>query len=226
MTPSPSRAKPGGKTMTKSQEIQVITVDDEPTCLYHRYPGQFDSQPVYVEIDLENQTISIDWSGETGSAVPVPVYLGRVRRFSALPYAAHVANALLAELAPLAAQLAAEATVEWNGSNTVGVLSDAGEAIENEIRVVIEDYRDEQQVVGVCAGDCFEIDWDRLAEIGIDKYVKELRDDAEGMLFDNHLVEVIEFDEFIEDLVESFNNFKLKILSEYAQADEIEGGVE
>jgi len=192
--------------MSNSQEIQVITVDEtDLTCLYHRYPGQLEAQPVFVEVDLENRTISIDWDGEIGNAIPVPVFHGRTLRFRGLPWAAHVANALLQELAPLAAQLASEATIDWDGSNRVGALSEAGERLQEEIEGVISSYQDEQQVVEMDAHDCFCEDSDyyinEIKELGWDEFEVQMNEAAEvSTFFDGDLVVVAGLEIWLEDL--------------------------
>ena len=77
------------------------------TELYTRYPGQSAAQSCHVELDAERGTLSAASNPEIGNAVPMAVHHGRVLRWQIQPLRADAANALLAEIAPLAERVVA-----------------------------------------------------------------------------------------------------------------------
>jgi len=96
--------------------------------LYHKYPGQFEEQPAFVEMD-EDGVVRADWNGEIGNAIPFSVYHGVQMRWSISPLiSGAVLDELLtegSELRLLLADVHAGHTVEWDGSNHVGRLTDS-----------------------------------------------------------------------------------------------------
>ena len=52
----------------------------------YQYPGQFHHQSAYIELDPVAKTLTCDWNGEIGNAVPFSVYHGRVLRFTFPPF--------------------------------------------------------------------------------------------------------------------------------------------
>ncbi|MGI5507406.1 hypothetical protein [Lentzea sp. CA-135723] len=103
--------------------------------LFHRYPGEFTEQPVYVVLDLCSGYLYADWAGEI-SGTPIEVHTGFVRRFPIPPLAGEAANRLLAEVAPLAGRMLADWSREFDGHNTVAVLGPDASAAETEIEAL------------------------------------------------------------------------------------------
>jgi hypothetical protein len=99
-----------------------------PAPLYERYATQNSPQSAFVELD-EDGTVTADWSGEIGNAVPSFVWHGRTLRFSVSPNV--VGKRLLKYLEgdgrPLLARIHAGHEVEWDGSNQRGRLSEDAE---------------------------------------------------------------------------------------------------
>lgn len=96
--------------------------------LYHHYPRQMEPQPAYLEMD-EDGEISADWNGEIGNAVPASVWHNRTLRWDVAPAARDgVVDGWLdgtdEHLAALLARVHAGHTVEWDGNNHVGRLTD------------------------------------------------------------------------------------------------------
>jgi len=73
--------------------------------LYHHYQGQTDPQPCYVQLDCDEGTLSADWDGEIGGAVPIAVWNGTALRWGIPALRAEAADDLLERLAPLAQQI-------------------------------------------------------------------------------------------------------------------------
>lgn len=95
------------------------------TDLWHRYPRQSAPQGAFVELDPERRTLGCETNPEIGNAVPADVWYGRLLRWPIPPLRADAANDLLAALAPLAERVAAGYSVEWDGTNHVGRLTDS-----------------------------------------------------------------------------------------------------
>lgn len=113
----------------------IIFASTEATPLYHRYDGQIKCQSAYVEIDMEDDTITADWNDEIGNGIPTSGYHGRVFRCPVSPY---ISNEGLIELLntikPLVEKMAQGFEIMWDGSNHVGTLNnDAREAYETVI---------------------------------------------------------------------------------------------
>lgn len=106
--------------------------------LWHRYPGQTQPQPVYLEIYPKSKTLRVDWSGEIGNAVPMDVWHNVRLRYAlrGVP-TVEAANALMAEVAPLAERIIAGHNVRWDGNNHRGYLDDDAAAAENELEAAI-----------------------------------------------------------------------------------------
>lgn len=109
------------------------------TPLYCQFREQFEPQPVYLEIDREDETIRMDYDREIGGGVPFDVYHKEVLRYyiDGIPTVSE-ANDLMARVSPIDEEVAAGHVVEWDGSNWVGSLSDEAAEAEEELKRVLE----------------------------------------------------------------------------------------
>lgn len=135
--------------------IQIDTIG--ATDLHVRYPRQSEAQDCYVELDTRGDgRLSVSANSEIGNAIPFAVYHGLVLRFSIPALRGEAANALLAEIAPLAERIVAGASEEWDGSNNVGRLdSDANKASE-EIERICEGVDDADKIVAWDASEYYD----------------------------------------------------------------------
>lgn len=62
--------------------------------VFCRYPHQATPQPAFIALDLRENTVSVDYSGEIGNAIPASVYHGLVRR---VPISSYASGKALAE---------------------------------------------------------------------------------------------------------------------------------
>jgi hypothetical protein len=115
--------------------MEQITVrilgDDTRAPLYKMYPQQTRPQPAYIEIS-EDGDLAANYSGEIGNAVPASVWHQRDLRISIPPGAAREAiQGFVADNVDLFRRVIAGHSVEWDGSNHVGRLTDdARDALE------------------------------------------------------------------------------------------------
>lgn len=120
-------------TITHTSSIaELIAADAKKAPLFHQYRSELQPQPAYIEID-EDGNVSVDYSGETGSGVPMRVWNRRDLRIS-VPgnVQGRALHALITKYGAAAIErLHAGHSVEWDGSNYVGRLTqDASEAFE------------------------------------------------------------------------------------------------
>ena len=111
--------------------------------LYHQYPFENSPQSCYVELDLEDETLTAESNPEIGNAVPFHVWHGHARRYGIPPLVADYANDLLDEIAPLAMRVIAGYSRRWDGHNYVAYLDDDAIAAEYEIERICEREADE-----------------------------------------------------------------------------------
>jgi|GEM_PF-1401384 len=104
-----------------------ITRIDEPDELFCHYPGQYQPQPCHLALDLEDGELTASYNPEIGSGRPASVYHRRTLWAEIPCLTADAANALLDEVAPTAQRVLDGATIEWNGNNHVGHLTDDAE---------------------------------------------------------------------------------------------------
>ncbi|MGI5122798.1 hypothetical protein ACQEU5_25105 [Marinactinospora thermotolerans] len=121
--------------------VQIITCDT-PAELYRRYPGQREAQPVYVEVDLRNRTVSADYDPEVGGGVPASVYHGFERRYPIPPLTSAAANELLERVRPLAERMCSDWEEHWDGDSLVAVLGGDALAAEAEVEALVGDPQD------------------------------------------------------------------------------------
>jgi hypothetical protein len=115
---------------TIATEVVIIECDavDE---LYRWYQGEQAPQPTFVALDVRTGHLWAGWDAEIGTAIPVDVAYGFVRRYGIPLLTGDAANTLMAEIAPLAQRVLDGARTEWYGQNTVARLdADATEADE------------------------------------------------------------------------------------------------
>jgi hypothetical protein len=106
----------------------------EPTELYRHYAGQTDPQGAHIALDLETGAMWADYNAEVGNGRPEDVYHGRTRRYGIPLLTGDAANALMAELLPLAQRVLNGSDIDWNDrGNKVATLNDDAAAAEAEI---------------------------------------------------------------------------------------------
>jgi hypothetical protein len=102
--------------------IEIIEVEGNE--LFVQYQGQSQPQPVHVSLDCRTGELSAEYDPEIGGSRPMDVHHGHVCRWRIPVLTAEAANALLADLAPIAQRVVDGYSSEWDGSNHVGRLSD------------------------------------------------------------------------------------------------------
>jgi hypothetical protein len=113
--------------------------------LFHQYPGQNGPQGAYIELD-EDGVVSADWNGEIGGAIPFHVYHGRTRWYSI--HNRWSGDGLIDflqsdEIRGLLARIHAGHSIDWDGNNMTGRLTeDAIDAEEELTRILDEDEGD------------------------------------------------------------------------------------
>ncbi len=168
-----------------------IVCPTERTALYHRYQGQTNRQPVIIQIDPIQDTLSIDYNAEIGNAVPTAVYHGRIRRFTlAQVPTADAARELLEQIYSLAMEVSAGYSEEWDGSNMIGKLTPHAEAveqaIERELTTWAEHAAPAETVCGWAASEWYT-SGDAATELGItavttDEQVEASLQEHEGIV--------------------------------------------
>jgi len=120
--------------MTTETEPTVTITEVEGTELHQHYRGQTSPQTCYVSLNCETGALTASCSGEIGNGVPFHVYHGRTRRWRIPALTAEAANALLAEIVPLAETIMSGYSCEWDGHNHVGELDDDARDADEAIR--------------------------------------------------------------------------------------------
>ncbi|MEU7480570.1 hypothetical protein AB0A63_31645 [Lentzea sp. NPDC042327] len=119
---------------TDALTVTIRNLDEtNPTVLYRHYQGELYVQSCHLELDLRDGELSADYDGEIGNAIPMSVHHGIVRRWGIPCVTAKSANELMRDIAPLAQRVLDGATIEWDGNNNVGVLTDDAADAEEEI---------------------------------------------------------------------------------------------
>jgi hypothetical protein len=107
---------------------------------YRQYPGQLQPQPGYIELD--GNSVTADYSGEIGNAVPADVWHNRrLRWYINGAMAGSDINNLIDEITPLLEIVHAGHDEDWDGSNWVGVLTDEAQEASEQIERICADYR-------------------------------------------------------------------------------------
>lgn len=131
--------------------VKIIEVN-APDALYCHYDGQGEPQTCYIELDLENGTLSADYDVAVGGGVPATVHNGIDRRYPIPILTGDAVNEAMRELLPLAERVHAGSSIEWDGRNNVGELDEDAKAAEEEIEEalgLVERYSDPNQGFGV-----------------------------------------------------------------------------
>lgn len=123
---------------------------------YLKYSGQINPQDAFLVLDTEDGTVSAHANGEIGNAVPMRVWCGLDIR---IPFCrelqAGAINNLMDEIEGDLQAVLNGATVDWDGSNWVGTLTDDARAALERACAYAEEYGDPD-------GDMLEIiggDW-------------------------------------------------------------------
>lgn len=110
-----------------------ITKLTEPDELYRHYDGQHEPQPAVLVLDLADGELTCRYNPEIGNGVPESVWHHRTLWIDIPRLTADAANALMAEVAPVAERVLAGATISWDGHNHVGRLTADAEAALEEL---------------------------------------------------------------------------------------------
>lgn len=150
--------------------------------VYSKYDGQMQPQPAYIEMDIRSGAVSVDYSGEIGSAVPADVWHGLIRRYPINPQFSGSALAELLEDDELTSKLNAilAATEEvHDGSNYVGRISEAGVELEYSLEEWLKECFTEHSAATIWEADDLliagglEVWW--TAEQTLEEAVAELK---------------------------------------------------
>lgn len=108
--------------------------------LHHQYPGQCSVQPASLELD-ENGVVSAGWDGEIGGGISMYAWSGRTICWS-LPDSLTgeaVADFVAREdVAALLARIHDGHSVEWDGSNNVGRLTEGAAEAQQDLEQLIQ----------------------------------------------------------------------------------------
>lgn len=140
-------------TTTATVQIRNITDNTELFCWYG---GQSEPQACHLNLDLEDGELFCDYNGNIGSGVSAAVYHRRILTIGIPTLTGEAANELMAEVAPIAQRVLDGASIEWNGNNNVGQLSDEAQAAFEELTRVVEDFTSDAPTVdGIYAADWY-----------------------------------------------------------------------
>ncbi|OWY39352.1 hypothetical protein CEK28_08510 [Xenophilus sp. AP218F] len=114
--------------------LKLSNLTDSAAPLYYTYPLQNSPQPAYVQLNGDG-TVTADYSGEIGNAMPASVWHGIDRRYSV--DASVSGKALLAYLEgegrALLDRIHAGHDEKWNGNNYVGTLDADAKVAEEQL---------------------------------------------------------------------------------------------
>ena len=121
----------------------IDNIRNNPPALFCQYPGQTRPQAAYVTLD-EHGTITADYTGDVGNSfTPQSVWDGRAYRFRVSSY---VNAALLVEwLEGIEARALLERmhtghSIEWDGNNNVGRLTDDADRAHDAFAEALEGF--------------------------------------------------------------------------------------
>lgn len=121
--------------------IHTDNLRGELAPLYRRFSGQYQPQPAYVYMD-EDGNVQADYCGIIGAGQPMDVWHGRTRRWGVNP---EVNGDQLADLLEsgkvreLLERVHAGLSVEWDGANYVGRLTDDARDASDALERIFED---------------------------------------------------------------------------------------
>lgn len=139
-----------------SKKTITVRSIEGATDLHHKYPGQTNAQRCHVELDCRTGDLSAEYDAEIGNAVPVDVHNRHRLRWRIACLRADAANALLADVVPLAARVVAGYSRAWDGRNHVATFTPDATAATEEIAAVCESA-DGPTVNVVSASDFFGV---------------------------------------------------------------------
>ena len=118
---------------TDSCTVTIIPLEGPADALYHRYPGQTETQGCFIALSLTTGQMWAGWNGEIGNAVPATVWHGLVRRYPIPPLQPRTVNRLMGQIAPYAQTVLDHSEIVWDGSNHVARLDQAAVDAEEQI---------------------------------------------------------------------------------------------
>lgn len=131
--------------------LDNIVESESKAPLYHHYAGQLEPQPARLYLD-QTGNAWLDWSGEIGGAIPADQWHHRTLSWGVSPYLSKQACLDLLEdenVLTLLTRIHWGHSVEWDGSNHVGVLTDDAAIAVEELQEYLDDrysYSAEAQV--------------------------------------------------------------------------------
>lgn len=111
--------------------------------LYLKYPVETSPQPCFVELDARTGALSASANAIIGSGQPMDVFNGHALRWKIPALRTEIANALLAEIAPLAERIVRGYESRWNGQSTVGHYSEDATAAIEEVERACDCFEDD-----------------------------------------------------------------------------------
>jgi hypothetical protein len=122
------------QTTTEPKLKPGYTYPDRNPPLYMHYPGQHEPQGAYVQLHPDGE-VEFGVNGEIGNAVPESVFHDRIVRICGVdPYLSLKGiDKLHREIRPILEDVAAGHSIEWNGNNNVGRLTEEAEEARERI---------------------------------------------------------------------------------------------
>ncbi len=144
----------------------------EPDELFCHFPGQSNSQDVYLYLDPEDGELSCSYSTAIGSGMPMRVWRGTLLRWQIPALTAEAANKLMEQVVPLARRVVDGHVTDWDGSNHVGYLTtEDAEVASEEIQAACDPNNysnwDPSDMVGGCSASDWWPDAEHLEDLGI-----------------------------------------------------------
>lgn len=146
--------------------IREITNETELFC---QYDGEFQPQPTYLNLDLEDGELFCDYNPNIGGGRSAAEFHQRTLALSIPCLTGRDANALMRDVAPIAQRILDGASIEWNGSNHVGELNTEAQAAYDELHEAIEALRNDpglEAIQSLDAGDWYDGE-DPAEELGL-----------------------------------------------------------
>lgn len=181
----------------------TITKLTKTDALYHRYQGFGQPQKCFVELDCENKELFADWDAEVGGAVPVPVMVGKRRRYAIPCLTADSANELLHEIVPLAERVIKGYSHGYGSDGNKKAYAeldeDATKAEEEIIRLCEDANYTKKSLIVWYASDYFA---DNPPEVTPDTNLNALKEEIlkNELGSDVHVIDYL--DEYLKDLKE------------------------
>jgi len=180
--------------MTTLNILFNATERSERFPVYCKYPQQYNAQPAFITLDLEDGDIDADYTSEIGNAIPGRVWHGIVLRFGISPEStADQIEKIINDNAEAFQQILDGADVVWDGNNNVGKLNEEAQAVYDRLN----DYGN---------GFCCDHEGGMIDDLGVwmdgpgylpagksfDDYAQELFDcdGNDGYYFADHLSDV------------------------------------